>query len=654
MSVYIKKTIASVQTDISSLIDWTSVNYVGVLTKEISTLQFNVKLTPNKTPLVIGTQIDMYESQGLTDSYSETNTDATAFMPSFLGIQYTDLGQIFTAAVSGRVTSCVFYLKKQGTPTGTNNMIAKLYMISGGLPSGAALASSTPLTANNLTTSFALTTFTFPTPYSVTAGVSYAIILEYATGGASTNNVGMGVDTSSPTALGTAVYSTNSGSSWTVNSTFDVTFYVYVNNGGPSVHTFGGTITGIETAVNGGGGIGIVQEVTCTDWSFSLNSRLVARNYTNADAATIVADIVASFAPAGYDASTYVVTGMTVPSISFNYEQVTQSIEKVAKQIGWQWYVDPDKKLHFFPAGSPYPAPFSINDTDGNLEWPSLDIAEDITNMKNSVVVIGGNYNLTTTSGNTPDIYKTDGVRATYQIVYPYSGTTIAVTLDGVAQTVGLSENNPNPASYNVIYNKAQQFIQFTSVPTTGKTVNVSGTASLPIIATSSNQTAINTYGLIQDSIIDKTIKSQEEAQQRADADIAMYGSPVYSVKFYTLRTGLIVGQMLSINSTIFGINISVTINRITGMGYSPNQLRYLVECTGTDVVSFIDILTVLLTSNNTNNPSPDSSTVENVFIFSESVTIADTVLTPTATAAPYVYGPDSGNVGLYNLSTFS
>lgn len=165
---------------------------------------------------------------GLVDSYSEKNQNASPSMPNFLGIQYTDIGQTFVPAVDASLTSCVFYLNKNGTPTGTLNMTAKLYATSAGLPTGSALATSTALTANNLTTSLALTTFTFPIAYSMTPGTTYAIIIEYTTGGASNNSIAVGVDTSSPTHSGGSVYSINSGSSWTTN-TYDVCFYVYAN-----------------------------------------------------------------------------------------------------------------------------------------------------------------------------------------------------------------------------------------------------------------------------------------------------------------------------------------------------------------------------------------------------------------------------------------
>ncbi len=45
---------------------------------------------------------------------------------------------------------------------------------------------------------------------------------------------------------------------------------------------------------------------------------------------------------------------------------------------------------------------------------------------------------------------------------YPYDASTITVTLDGVAQTVGIA-NQTDPGTVQVLYNDAQRWIQFTA-----------------------------------------------------------------------------------------------------------------------------------------------------------------------------------------------
>ena len=138
----------------------------------------------------------------------------------------TIAGESFTAT-AGSLDSCVFYLKKAGTPTG--NIVAKLYAHTGsfgttGTPTGSVLATSDNVSIASLTTSYALTTFTFTgaQKYLLTNAVNYFITVEYTDGNAS-NSLTVGADSSAPTHAGNgAIYTT----SWAASAA-DVCFYVY-------------------------------------------------------------------------------------------------------------------------------------------------------------------------------------------------------------------------------------------------------------------------------------------------------------------------------------------------------------------------------------------------------------------------------------------
>ena len=417
-----------------------------------------------------------------------------------------------------------------------------------------------------------------------------------------------------------------------------------------SYHVFGGTVVTIENVNDGG--ILIESQISCIDWSFRLNTKLVTKNYASMDPADIVADILATFTDGTYT-TTYVVRGnFNVSTIKFNYEQVTNALEKLAKQIGWEWYVDPDKNLWFFPPNVTATAPFGLDDTSGNFNWPSLDITEDLTNMKNSIYVSGGTYTKTFDATSTPDKYLTDGVRTVFPISYPYDKTTLTITLNGVSQTIG-TDNVTDPTTVQVQYNDAGRFIRFTSVPTTGQTVKVFGNAKIPILAHVQNSAAISTYGEQQDVIIDSSILSIGEAQERAHSQLDLYGGPVFTVKFDTLKTGLVIGQTININSAIWGVNINVIVKEIDAKRYSNTQLIYSVTAIGTEVVNFIDIMKVLLLQANSDN-QVDSSTVLQVLLsIPETIAGIDTLQTPTTNSPPYVYGTSGGNVGKYNFATW-
>lgn len=417
-----------------------------------------------------------------------------------------------------------------------------------------------------------------------------------------------------------------------------------------ATHLFGGTITEIENINEGGKLISTLYK--CTDWSFRLNSQLVVNTYTDMDPKDIVEDIIDTFTDGTYTTNNVVMGNFNVSTIKFNYEQVTISLERLANQIGWEWFVDADKDVHFFPPDTVVSAPFDIDDTSGNLEWASLDINQDITNMKNSVYVIGGLYSKVYDATTTPDKYLTDGTKSVFPLAYTYDPSTIIVTLAGVAQSVG-TDQVTDPTSVQVLYNNDGRFVRFTTVPTTGQTVKIYGNAQIPILAHVQNQVAISLYGEIQDVIFDQQIESFEEAQERASAQVAKYGSPVYAARFATLKTGLVVGQTIRVNSVIFGTDVLMVVKRISGKLYSPTQMRYEVECVGTESVNFIDIMKLLLTQANASTVISDSTVLQVLLSFNESLVLADTLNTPTATAGPYKYGSDA-NAGVYNFSTYS
>ncbi len=309
-------------------------------------------------------------------------------------------------------------------------------------------------------------------------------------------------------------------------------------------HVFGGTITQIAD-VNSGGNL-VVTQVTCTDWSFRLNSKLVVKTYANMDPRDIIIDILNTFTDGTYTYANVDAAGFNVSSIKFNYEQVTIAIEKLAKMIGWEWYVDADKDVHFFsPVTSP-DAPFGIDQTNGKIINNSLVVSLDLTNLKNSISVVGGTYQKNFTVLTTPDVYQTDGIKQIFPIGYSYTAASIVVELAGVAQTVGIDQVT-DPGSVQVLYNEASRFIKYTSVPTTGQTTKIYGDAQIPILVHSQNNSSVAAYGEVQDVIIDPTISSIEEAQERALAQLALYGTPVYNVTFDTLEPGLEIGQRITL-----------------------------------------------------------------------------------------------------------
>jgi len=157
------------------------------------------------------------------DSYSESNQSQEGILYSGSTVK---MGQSFTG--NGNILySGKLYLKKSGSPVGNATMTVYAHtgtFGSDGTPTGSALATSDNFDVSTLTTSFALITFSFTgaNRITLTNGTNYFVILEYG-GGDVSNSVRIGVDNTSPSHGGNAVYYV---SSWAA-LTDDACFYVY-------------------------------------------------------------------------------------------------------------------------------------------------------------------------------------------------------------------------------------------------------------------------------------------------------------------------------------------------------------------------------------------------------------------------------------------
>ncbi len=423
---------------------------------------------------------------------------------------------------------------------------------------------------------------------------------------------------------------------------------------------FGGTVTEVEATVQG---LMLTWAVTCTDWGYLLDGTLVKKNYAMMDPSDIVKDIVTNFAGGKGFTTNHVQKGnFLVPSIKFNYQPPTKCLQSLAKLIGWDWNIDPQKDIHFFlgdvanAVGEGGTAPITVDATSGKIEWNSLDVDLNLQNMQNSVYVIGGNYTKTFTAINTPDTFPTDGTRQFFTTSYPYDIATITVTLDGVAKTVGTA-NQTDPSTVDVLYNDAQRWIEFTAgAPANGHTVKVFGNAKVPIVAHAGNASSIATYGEYQTVIVDNKITTVAEAQQRAQAAVLQFGHPVYDVKFKTLTPGCAIGQAITVNLSAFGItNKQLVIKRVEATGFVPGvngQLEYSVECIGSDNVTFTDLMQTLLLQE-ASQTTVDASTVnQNLEVVAETLTLTEAV-SATSGSSPYKWGVNNPQPR-YGFATYS
>jgi len=413
-----------------------------------------------------------------------------------------------------------------------------------------------------------------------------------------------------------------------------------------SIKIFGGVITEINEQIRGG--ILIGYRIRCKDWSQYLDRKLATKSYANQSAHSVFLDLIATYTT-GFT-TTHVNSGSpTLTSVKFNYEQITRCLTKIADLVGWDWYVDPDKDLHFFDSEQET-APFELSDTNDKYIWDSLELNQTILQIKNVVYVRGGEYKKTYLEDDAIDTYSAGAGQKTFGLAYKYDDITVKV--DGVVQTIGTDQQD-DPVGVDCLYNFSEKFITFTSPLSGGEEVIIFGDAFIPIIAQARDQVSIATYGVYETAVVDKNITSVAEAQLRARTELKKYSETVFEGSFKTTSTGLKTGQRIRIQSTIRGIDKTFKINRVVGKARSGNSMEYTIYLIASGQVSFTDVMVDLLERDKQNIVIAPNEVLQRVERFIEELAISDGSPSASSTSSPYTWGVSGSSDLAWNFGTW-
>lgn len=406
---------------------------------------------------------------------------------------------------------------------------------------------------------------------------------------------------------------------------------VVVTRNGSTI--FGGVIVRITETTEAAGNI-INYRIECSDFSQYLKRKLVTERYTNTSIDDIIADLVTNYTVDGF--TTAGVDGaMIIRSISFNRLTVADCLQKLADAVSYVWYVDYDKDIHFFPKNTEL-APFDITDTSANYIKDSLEIREDLTQIRNNVLVQGGEVTSSTTR---TEEFNGDGTRAIFALANKFSSAP-TVTVGGVGQTVGL-EFIDDDTLFDCMWNFNEKYVRFTAgnIPAAGtNNVDVTGYYKYPIAATVPSTASQEVYGEYGYAITDKSIASQAEAIERAYAELKSFQNTLNEGSFRTYTDGLRSGQVINITSSIRARDIDVVIQSVTAVMRDPNgdSLEYTVTFATLKSIGIIEYLQNQLRSNEV--IVDDLETLLNFFPLTDSVGMSDSLAAPTDSTGPYVW----------------
>lgn len=431
--------------------------------------------------------------------------------------------------------------------------------------------------------------------------------------------------------------------SFIVKKTPEQTFYPQINDEvevfDGTTKIFGGVILTVEQSIKV---LDLVEyKVSCSDYSHFLDRELVVQRYESMTINDIIADLLANYAPTF--TALNVVGDTVISSASFNRITLSTSIQRLADQVGFLWYVDYDKDIHFFPKNTE-PAPFSLTDTSNNFVWDSLDIKRDLSQLRNAVYVQGGEaVGLTRTE--TFIAVADDEERKLTRLANKFATKpTVVVTHGGspTTMTVGIDYLDDD-GSFDCMWNFNEKYIRFTGLsaePHHNDTIEVTGDPLFPIIVRVQSSISIDQFGVYEFAITDKSIRSRDEAKARGFTELRAYQNGLIEGKFETYTAGLRSGQVITINSPIRDINESFMIQSVSFRMPTIDSGKWTVTLATLRTVGIIDFLRGLLkTDDITIN---EAETLLSFYQFADEATASDSMTLPSATfEPPYIWLSD-------------
>lgn len=384
------------------------------------------------------------------------------------------------------------------------------------------------------------------------------------------------------------------GSKWRPVGEAEVTIWW---DAGASRKLFGGYIVRIDRQTSQGH----VVSYGCTlkNYAHLLDRKNVNKNYVGLTAISIIQDIVANYAGAGI--TTVNVDPdpeLSVTGVSFNNIPPSQAIQKLADLLGYEWYVDENKDIHFFEKLSEV-APFALDDTGGKYLFESLKLADDFTQLRNSILVEGGDELSTVTN---TDNFVGDGIQHTFPLSRSYSG--LALKLNGVTKTVGV-QNIDAFADHDSLYDFNLHTLYFDpSVPPgAGVAISVTARYYFPIVIRHREATSIGLYGEREFFIQDKSIRSRSDAVERALAELSAYARQIKDGGFQTYLQGLKPGQKITISSEVDAFTNDFIIQRMQGALLSPTRMIWKVDVVSVKAYELIDLLSQIIRGSQVQSP---------------------------------------------------
>lgn len=380
----------------------------------------------------------------------------------------------------------------------------------------------------------------------------------------------------------------------------------------------------------------LVWKVDCQDYTLQMDKKLVVETYLGWNADAIARDILNKYCP-GFSAQG---VGIGAPAIEstgteFNYKMPSECMKWLCDYIGWQWYVDYYKVVHFFdPAQMGTVAPMTLQPGG---RFANFKVSIDHQGLRNRIYVLGGSM----LSDPQTIEWKADGTARIW--VLPWLPNESSLQVGSAVQSVGI-EGVDEEDSKDYLVNLSDGYLRCsadTDTPDSGLTMALTARQSIDVItvvddlASQSSIAALEGGdGVYEHYIKDDTLITIEAAEAAGNADLREWANPKTSGSFITAVPGWEPGQLVAIELPERGVNAVFLVQKVTISLSEAGLWVYTIEYGGR-LLGIADFLKALLSAQQKKKMN-DTKLIHKFVYGTETISIKDALL-KTARSRPWL-----------------
>jgi len=352
---------------------------------------------------------------------------------------------------------------------------------------------------------------------------------------------------------------------------------------------FGGSIQTIsvhEYTNNPDGTYTVIYGIACVDNSYIAKRRRINAVYTTELFEDIVDEIVTNFLNnEGVTTTNVKASGVSIQKAVFSYRTVADAFDALSEIMGYAWWIDADKDLHFVARGD-VAGTYAITPTSRNFRTLSTD--RKLTGYVNSWVVRGGQG---ITDAKTESL-SGDGERRVFSLSFKVAEKPSAITIDRGAGPVAVDAADIGIKGLDtgkVIYwqkdNVEIEHDENETVLSATDIISVTYKGLFPIVVEAEDASAIaeraavsaGTSGRYEGIETDVSIETTNAASDKAAGKLRRTSEIEQTIKLTTDDNTMYPGQLIPVELPELGINGDYLVDRVKAKDQGNFTLEYTV-----------------------------------------------------------------------------